>query len=361
MIGAMDPAKPNPALYGVPYWSEEFNDMPYRRVGDSGLRASAIGLGTWKFGHPDTGDGARVDERTAHRIFDRAIELGVTFWDTANRYNEASGNSERVIGSWLAANPDQRRNVVLATKLCGGMDGHTPNHCGLSRTNITDALHASLARLGQDYVDVLYFHRLDPDTPIAESLETVEDLISRGLVRYLALSNATVADLRAYAEVLGGASGAPMSRRARPVAVQNKYDPLGREPAAFEGVLAHCASNGIAFVPYSPLAGGLLTERYLDLSNAGQGDRLFDEGLLDRLATAQNVQILRSLAELANRWGVGVSQLTLAYLLTLPGMGPQIPGASSVAQLESNASAGRLHLDEEQRTALAAVFGSDPA
>lgn len=355
----MDPTKPNPQLYAVPYWTDEFNGMPYRRLGDSGLQASAIGLGTWKFGHPETGDGARVDEPTAHRILDRAIELGVTFWDTANRYNEASGNSERVIGSWLAANPDQRRNVVLATKVCGGMDGHTPNHCGLSRTNITDAVYASLARLRQDYVDLLYFHRLDPNTPIAESLETVEDLVARGVVRYLALSNATVADLRAYADALSGGGGAPLSRRARPVAVQNQYDPLGREPDAFAGVLEHCASNGIAYVPYSPLARGLLTDRYLDVSIAGQGDRLFDEGLLDGLATERNIRTVNAVAELATRWDVSVSQLTLAYLLTLPGMGPQIPGASNLAQLESNAAAGRLDLDEEQRTALDAVFRSD--
>ncbi|MGD8446879.1 MAG: aldo/keto reductase, partial [Desulfobacterales bacterium] len=102
---------------------DEFNGMPYRPLGDSGLRVANVGIGTWKFGCPEKGDGARVDEKTAHRIFDRAIEVGATFWDTANRYNNASGNSERVIGTWMRLNPDQRRNVIVATKIFAPMDG----------------------------------------------------------------------------------------------------------------------------------------------------------------------------------------------------------------------------------------------
>ncbi len=145
----MDYLMPRPDLYHVPYEMDDFNGMPYRWIGRSGLRASDVGLRTWKYGLPETGDGARVDERTAFAIFDRAIELGVTFWDTANRYNNASGNSERLIGRWLKANPDQRRNVVIATKVYGGMDGRTPNHCRLSRGNILDAAPGGVgAQLG---------------------------------------------------------------------------------------------------------------------------------------------------------------------------------------------------------------------
>ena len=96
--------------------------MPYRRLGSSGLQVSAMGLGTWKFGYPETGDGARTNEQESLQILDRALELGVTFWDTANRYNASSGNSERVLGTWLRSNPEQRRNVAIATKL-GGYHG----------------------------------------------------------------------------------------------------------------------------------------------------------------------------------------------------------------------------------------------
>src|SRR5262249_49684372 len=154
--------------------------MPYRRLGGSGLRSPAIGLGTWKFGFPETGDGARCDEATAHAILDRAAELGVMFWDTANRYNAASGNSERIIGSWLQAHPQRRRDVVLATKTMGGMDGITPNHSGLSRLQIIESVKASMERLQVEWIDLLWFHRFDEEVPIEESLETIEDLVSRG-------------------------------------------------------------------------------------------------------------------------------------------------------------------------------------
>src|ERR1700741_4388410 len=97
----------------VPFMQNKFNGMPYRSLGSSGLRVSNIGLGTWKMGYPDRGDGSRVNEKSSFEIFDRAVELGVCFWDTANRYNNASGNSERVIGAWIKNNASQRRNIIL--------------------------------------------------------------------------------------------------------------------------------------------------------------------------------------------------------------------------------------------------------
>lgn len=349
----MDHRSPHPELYNVPYWIDDFNGMPYRYVGASGLQASAVGLGTWKFGYPETGDGARVDARTAFAIFDRAIELGVTFWDTANRYNAASGNSERLIGRWFAGNPDQRRNVLVATKMCGGMDGTTPNHTGLSRTNIIDSVRASLARLQLDYVDLLWFHRFDPRVPIEESLEAVEDLVRDGAVRYFAVSNFTADQLSAYLAAAG-----TLSRRCRPIAVQNQFDPVNGEPEGFGGTLDLCAEQQVAYVPYSPLARGLLTDRYLDPARVGAGDRLYDEGAYDPDTAGDKLARVRRLAELARGWDLEVSQLTLAYLLTLPGMGPQIPSSSSVTQLESNAASGRLSLDESQRAAVRDALGS---
>lgn len=349
----MDHRSPHPELYNVPYWIDDFNGMPYRYVGASGLQAPAIGLGTWKFGYPETGDGARVDARTAFAIFDRAIELGVTFWDTANRYNAASGNSERLIGRWFASNPDQRRNVLVATKMCGGMDGTTPNHTGLSRANIVDSVRASLARLQLDYVDLLWFHRFDPQVPIEESLEAVEDLVREGAIRYFAVSNFTAGQLSAYLATAG-----TLSRRCRPIAVQNQFDPVNREPEGFGGTLDLCAEQQVAYVPYSPLARGLLTDRYLDPARVGAGDRLYDEGAYDPDAADGLLARVGRLAELARGWDIEVSQLTLAYLLTLPGMGPQIPSSSSVTQLESNAAAGRLALDEEQRAAVRDALGA---
>ncbi len=339
----MDHRTPHPELYNAPFMTDSFNGMPYRALGQSGLRASVIGLGTWKFGYPETGDGARVDEKTAFAIFDRAIELGVTFWDTANRYNAASGNSERVIGAWLARNPDQRRNVVIATKVFGGMDGRTPNHSGLSRLNILESVYACLERLQIDAIDLLYFHRFDPGTPVEESLCAIEDLARQDLARYFGVSNFTVDQLELYRAAAQG-----LSPRCQVIAVQNQFDILHGESTAYPGVLDYAARRGLSFVAWSPLGGGLLTERYLEPGRAGPGDRLFDEGALPADDT-QTMSRLRRLAALARAWGIALSQLALAYMLSLPGMGPAIPAASSVAQLESNAVAGRITLDDEQR------------
>ena len=348
----MDHLTPNPALYNVPFRTTEFHGMPYRRLGDSGLQVSNIGLGTWKIGLPETGDGSRVDEKTAFALFDRAVELGVTFWDTANRYNAGSGNSERVIGRWLRRNPEQRRNIVIATKVYGGMDGYTPNHGGLSRLNIIASVDACLKRLQTDYIDVLYFHAFDPETPIEESLAAVEDLVRQGAVRYFAVSNFTVEQLTAYKE-----AERKLSVRCRVIAVQNQFDPLHGEAADRPGVLEYAARNGIAFVPWSPLARGLLTDRYIDPTKIGPGDRLFDEGDWKDILTDGVVAKLRRLSELAHEWGMELSQLALAYMLTIPGMGPLIPSSSSVRQLESNAAAGKMKLEEEQLARIRAIFG----
>jgi 1-deoxyxylulose-5-phosphate synthase len=341
----MDYRTPDPSLYNVPFKTDNFNGMPFRYLGKSGLQVPNVGLGAWKIGYPKTGDGSRIDEKTALRIFDRAIDLGVTFWDTANRYNNASGNSERVIGTWLTKNSAQRRNVILATKLAGGMDGLTPNHSGLSRLNILEAVYASLERLQTDYIDLLYFHTFDPLAPIEESLAAIEDLVRQDLIRYFAVSNFTVANLNAYK-----AFENKMSVRSRITAVQNQFDILNGEPAAFEGVLEYASKQGISYIAWSPMAMGLLTEKYLDLKKVGPGDRLFDEGKVE-VSTGQPVmEKLHQLAALANKWGFKLNQLAIAYMLTLPGMGPVIPSSSNVQQLESNAAGGTIVLSEDQKT-----------
>lgn len=279
----------------------------------------------------------------------------MTFWDTANRYNDASGNSERVIGTWMGRNPDQRRNVVLATKLFGGMDGVTPNHSRLSRTNILESVYASLERLVVDHIDLLYFHAYDEVTPIEESLAAVEDLIRQDLVRYFGVSNFTVAQVSAY----GRAAEAASISRCRIVAVQNRFDVLNGESEQHPGVLRYAGREGISFVPHSPLAQGLLTDRYLDVSKTGLGDRLYDEGNLEEGIDGQVMAQVKELARLADGWDLELSQLVLAYTLSLPGMGPVIPGASSIEQLESNAAAGRITLDERQRARVKRVLVSE--
>jgi len=346
----MDYLKPNVKLYNVPWTAVDFNGMPYRRLGRSGLKVSDVGFGTWKIGYPDTCDDSRVDAGMAMKMFDRAIELGVTHWDTANRYNNASGNSERIIGLWFKANPDQRRDVVLATKMFGGMDGRTPNHSRLSRTNIVESVYASLKRLQLDYVDILYFHGFDPETPVEESLETVEDLVRRDLVRHFAVSNFSREQLESYRRMEERTSA-----RSRVLAVQNQFDILNGE-AKHAGVLHFCAESGISFVAFSPLARGLLSERYLKPSAAGKGDRLFDEGTLEKDLNPAVVKKLSALDIVGRKWGMGITQLALAYMLTLPGMGPVIPSSTSIEQLEKNAAAGKVRLDDEQKAQLKKIL-----
>ncbi len=336
----------NPNYYGLAYRIADFHAMPYRRLGASGLKVSNIGLGTWKMGYPETGDGARIDEKTSFAILDEAWEAGVTFWDTANRYCNSSGNSERIIGEWFAQNPNKRRDIILCTKLCGSMDGVTPNHSGLSRANVLESLYASLERMDLDYVDVLYFHAPDEHTDPEESLMAVEDLIRQDLVRYFAVSNFTVAQLREFETAMKA-----VSPRCKIVAVQNRYNIINGETFD-EAVLPYCAEKKISYIPHSPLGQGLVSDRYL--KEFGKGDRLYDDGLTDRL-TEDVLEKLRSLKEVADSVSLTVSQLAIAYMLSLDGMGPIIASCSTKEQLAENAAAGKANLAPETIAAIKSI------
>lgn len=349
----MDNLRPHPELYNIPWITDNFNGMPYHSLGTSGLRASNSGLGTWKIGHPETGDGSRVNEKTALKIFDRAVELGVTFWDTANRYNNASGNSERIIGTWMSKNLDQRRNIVLATKLFGGMDGCTPNHCRLSRGNILESVYASLERLQIDYIDLLFFHAFDTDTNVEESLEAIEDLVKIDLIRYFGVSNFTVDNLEVYQNTLH-----KFSNRCKIVAVQNQFDIIYRESTSYPDVLKYASKNNMSFIAWGPLARGLLTERYLDISKVGKGDRLYDEATLEKDTNESVMKKIKQLVELAHSWEMKLSELTIAYMLTIPGMGPVIPSASTIQHVESIAKGGKITLTDEQKQQIKKVIDS---
>lgn len=346
----MDYKKPNTTLYNIPFTSEQFNGMPYRNLGTSGLKVSNVGLGTWKIGYPETGDGSRINAKDAFRLFDRAIELGVTFWDTANRYNGASGNSERVIGTWLKNNPDQRRNVILATKLFGSMDGLTPNHCGLSRTNIVNSVYASLERLQTDYIDLLYFHAFDNQTLIEESLMAIEDMVKMDKIKYFAVSNFTVDQLKSYRQVPN------TTIRSRVVAIQNQFNILEGEPDPYKGTLEYASQENISYIAWSPLARGLLTGKYLDLAKVGPGDRLFDEKANKKYNDKATRSKILQLAKLSKEWDLEINQLSLAYMLTISRMGPVIPSSSNILQLESNAKAGKIILSEGQKNRITEIL-----
>lgn len=346
----MDHSIPKPEFYKAPLDIYQYHGMPYMRLGNSGLWAPKVGLGTWKFGRPETGNKARVDQPTAMRIFDRALELGVAFWDTAPRYHNASGNSERVIGAWFKSNPDLRRNIIIATKVYGGMDGLTPNHCRLTRGNLKESVYASLERMQIEVIDLLYFHHYDALTPLEETFSALEDLVEDDLVRYLAVSNFTIGQFKQYS-----AMESVFSARSRILAVQNQFDILRGEHPDYPGVLEYSSQIDASFIAYSPLAEGFLTDRYVDLSKVAKGDRIFDQGMLQELAFDENMNKLQKLGLLAKELGMELSQLVLAYTLTLPGMGPVIPAASSIRQLESNARVGQIQLTNDQAQAVGKI------
>lgn len=341
----------HPELYNLPFTLDDFHGMPYRAFGNTGLRVSNLGLGTWKFGYAETGDGSRVDEKTAFKIFDKAVEEGITFWDTANRYNSASGNSERVIGRWFQKNPGERRNVELATKIYGAMDGLTPNHCRLSRANIFEATYACLERLKTDHIDIMQFHWFDETTPVEESLQAIEDLMAEDIIRYFGVSNFSIGQLEKYA------SSARTFRRARVQSVQNQFDILYGEDQTRKGVLDYCAQNKLSFIAWSPLRGGLISERYLDKSGPKKGDRLVDEKRLDREMTPVVLKKLKQLAELAHEWGLTLTQVVIAYMLQIPGMGPIIAACSNPRQVAENARAGKMMLEKDQLAAVNKITG----
>src|SRR5437764_2438039 len=233
--------------------------MNFRRMGRTGLKVSELCLGTMTFGH-------QSDERTGFAIMDRAAEAGVNFIDTADAYPvpptpETAGRTEEIIGSWLQG---QRDRFVLATK-CRIRVGHGPNDEGLSRVHILRAVEASLKRLRTDYLDLYQAHSPDPATPLEETLRAFDDLVRHGKVRYVGLSNYPAWQV---ALTLGTSDHLGLERIC---SVQPRYNLLYREIES--ELLPLCHDQGLAVIPYNPLAGGFLTGKYKSLEDPTPGGR----------------------------------------------------------------------------------------
>jgi aryl-alcohol dehydrogenase-like predicted oxidoreductase len=350
--------------------TKEFRDMPYRRMGHSGLWVSEIGLGLWKWGDPSY-DGSRIGEHGGFEILDRALELGVTHWDTANSYNMGSGNSERLLGRYFKSRgPRVRERVILATKVRNSVRAEhkmdrdfTPNEIGASRRYLIKAVDDCLRRLQTDWIDVLYHHApcLLPDgsqeTPLDETWDALNWLIEQGKVRYLAVSNRTKDQVegarRALAEV------APNASR-RLIAVQNGYNLLQRpkvsaleEDATVAGeqaFLDYVAETGISLVPYTPLAVGLLTGRYRkgDIDPTGRLSKQADEWWRDEFLTDRNFELIEKLIPMAEEKGCSLPQLAIAWLLSHDVICSVIAGVTKMEHLEDNVEACSVSLSEEE-------------
>jgi aryl-alcohol dehydrogenase-like predicted oxidoreductase len=303
--------------------------MDLVEVGNSGVRVSRVGLGCNNFG-------GRVDLAGTRAVVDAALDSGITFFDTADIYG-GSGGSERMLGEILQGRRDR---VAIATKFGKEMgDGSTSR--GTSEY-VHRALEASLERLETDYVDLYYLHEPDPTTPIEETLGALDELVREGKVRAIGCSNFSLEEV---AEADEAARGRGLTRFA---AVQNYYNLLRRDDD--EDVIPLCRRLGIAYVPYFPLASGLLTGKYRRGEPAPEGTRLAGRSIDD--ATFRRVDALERFAE---ERGHSLLELAVSALASMPGVPSVIAGATKPEQVRANAAAASWHLTDDELDALAAL------
>ncbi|SCW32839.1 Predicted oxidoreductase [Rhizobium mongolense subsp. loessense] len=311
--------------------------MRYNQLGNTGLFVSEICLGTMTFGEAVSGTMwgsiADVDQKAAVQIVERSLAAGVNFIDTADVYS--SGESERLLGQALKNLDVPRKDVVIATKVYGVM-GDKPNDRGASRGHIMDSVEASLKRLQTDHIDLYQIHATDPVTPIDETLRAFDDLISRGLVRYIGVSNWQAWRI---AKALG------ISERrgfARFETVQAYYSIAGRDLE--REIVPLMNEEKIGLMVWSPLAGGLLSGKYgPGAPGNGEGRRAnFDFPPVDRDKAWACVAVMREIAE---KHGSNVAAVALAYVLAKPFVTSVIIGAKRIDQLDQNLAAVKLKLD----------------
>jgi aryl-alcohol dehydrogenase-like predicted oxidoreductase len=315
--------------------------MDHRRFGRTGLRVSRLGLGCGGFGGVGSEPslfGRGEDEAAAFAIMDRALELGINYFDTANSYG--GGRSEEMIGRWLRAR-GTRDQIVLSTKVFNRM-GPGPNDGGLSRRHVLQAVEASLRRLQTDWLDLYVTHDVDPETPLDETLRALDDLVHQGKVRYVGASNIEAWRLtRALwtSDRLG---------LCRFDGVQNEYNLLHRGIEA--EMLPLAADQGLAVTPFSPLAGGLLTGKYSPGAEPPAGSRLTlrPEPYVALMAepTFRAIDALR--AEAAER-GVSMAALALAWVHSHPLVTSALVGPRSPEQLGPAVESFQVALTPEDR------------
>ena len=311
----LDPYRADPDRYD--------GRMPYRRTGDSGLMLPAISLGLWHNFGDDVPFARQRD------ILRRAFDLGITHFDLANNYGPRYGAAEENFGRHLRTDfAPYREQLVISTK--AGWDFWPGPYGNLgSRKYLLDSLDASLARMGLDHVDIFYHHRADPDTPLEETMGALDYAVRSGRARYVGISSYSATRTRRAVEILR-AMGTPL------LIHQPSYSMLNRWVE--DGLLDTLTEEGVGGIAFSPLAQGMLTNKYLggipDGSRASQG-----KSLSPNLLTPENLEHIRSLNDIAAGRGQTLAQLAIAWVLRQPGITSALVGASSVKQLEDSAAA----------------------
>lgn len=291
-----------------------------RRIGS--LAVSDVGLGCNNFG-------MRMDYARTEAVVHAAVDAGITLFDTADIYG--STKSEEFLGRALAG---RRQTVVIATKFGAAVDAHRK---GAQPAYVRQAIEDSLRRLHTDWIDLYQLHLPDPATPIADTIGTLTDLVRVGKIREIGCSNFSPSQLEEADAV--GARGS-----ARFVSVQNEYSLLQREPE--REMLSTCERLGVAFLPYFPLASGLLTGKYARGVPAPANSRMSAEWAANRFLTDENVTVVESLARLAKSRGHSLLELAVSWLLQRPVVASVIAGATSPEQVRANVDAASWRLTE---------------
>jgi aryl-alcohol dehydrogenase-like predicted oxidoreductase len=328
--------------------------MDYVNLGNTGLKVSRICLGCMTYGSPATGKPLpgrqpwALNEADSEPFFRQALDLGITFWDTANVYS--GGDSEVVIGRFLKQNNIRRESMVLATKVCSPMR-EEPNGSGLSRKAILFELDQSLKRLQTDYIDLYQTHRWDYETPIEETLEALHDAVKAGKVRYIGASSMYAWQFAKalYVSRLNGWS--------RFVSMQNHLNLLYREEE--REMLGLCQSEGIAIIPWSPLARGRLTRAWQSETTKRAETDFFGNKMYSTTQEADR-KVVEALGVLAEKRGIPRAQLALAWLLSKPGVTAPIVGASKPHHLNDAVDALAVKLTPEEIAALEAPYVPHP-
>ena len=308
--------------------------MRYRQLGSSDLQVSEIALGSWLT------YGVGVDDTAARACVDKAFEVGINFIDTSNVYGR--GAAETFLGDVLQSR--ERDSYVLATKLFFPMDDTGENQ-GLSRQQVFKQIDDSLRRLRTDYVDLYQCHRYDSQTPLEETMEALTEVVRQGKARYIGFSEWTAAQIQAALDL-----SPPLEKF---VSSQPQYSILWRVPE--REVIPLCAANGISQIVFSPLAQGVLTGKYKPGEPPPPGTRMGSEQMgwaMDRFRSDQVLEAVQRLRPIADGLGITMAQLAIAWVLREPNVAAAIIGASRPEQVEDNAAASGIELDDETLDAI---------
>lgn len=300
--------------------------MLYRKLGDSGLDVSALGLGCNNFG-------VRIDETDSFKVIEQALEVGVNLFDTANSYG--TGRSEEILGKAMKG---RRSQFILGTKFFFGEGSTTlnplwpsqerPNGAGGSRRHIFEALEESLRRLGTDYIDLYMMHRPDPSTPIEETLRALDDAVRQGKVRYI---GCCAFEAWRLLEAIWTAKAMNLQQF---VSAQNYYNVLRREVET--ELTPACLATGVSLVPYFPLESGVLTGKYRLGERPPEGTRMTTAHYANRHMTEANLKKVAALQEWAQQRNRSVGELAHAYVLANPAVDTVISGATKPEQVVEN-------------------------